>query len=148
MKNWNLKTKLAGLIGSLMLGTLLFTGFGAAAAEPPPEPAASQSEPAAPDQSLEDKRAKMREFREQVREKWNALSDAQKQEIYDLAETRMNADIGWLQKLADTGILDSGMVSERIGRMQERMKQLRDSGECPLSMGHPRHAHENPDSHS
>ena len=67
MKKSNLKTKLAGLIGSLMLGTLLFTGFGAAAAEPPPEPAASQSEPAAPDQSLEDKRAKMREFREQVR---------------------------------------------------------------------------------
>ena len=148
MKKSNLKTKLAGLIGSLMLGALLFTGFGTAAAEPPPEPAASQSEPAPPDLNRDEKRAKMREFREQVREKWNALSDEQKQEIYELAETRMNADIGLMQKLAEAGILDGDHVGERIGRMQERMKQIREAGECPLPMGHSRHAHENPDSHS
>ena len=147
MKKFHLKSKLAGLAGTLILSALLFTGIGAAAAEPAAEPPVSQSEPAAPDPNRDEKRAKIREFREQVQEKWDTLSEAQKQEIYDLAEARMNADIGLMQKLAEAGFLDGDHVSERIDRMQERMKQLREAGECPLSMGH-RHACENPDSHS
>lgn len=144
----SLKIKMAGLAGSLMLTAVLFSGFGVAAEKNIPEPPVSQGAPASSEEEPGARLARMREFREAIQEKWNALSDEQKQELYKLAEARMNADIQLLQGLADDGILEADKVAERTGQMREHMQQLRDSGLCPFPMGRPRHIHENPDSHS
>lgn len=148
MKKYTMKTKVAGLAGSLMLSAALLSGFGAAAEDRPPEPPVTQSEASASEAEPGARRAKMQEFRETVKEKWNGLTDEQKQEIYALAEARMNADIQLLQKFADNGVLDADKVSARIERMRERMQQLREADLCPLPIGRPGHMHENPDSHS
>ena len=142
------KTKIAAMIGSLMMSAMLFTGFGATAEDVSTEPPASQSETSVPEQGWNERQIKLRELREKAIEKWNSLDEEQKQKLYDLAEARMNAEIQWLRELANTGIFHADQVDIRIERMQEQMKQMRETGVCPFLMGRPGHAHENPDSHS
>ncbi len=123
---------MAGLAGSLMLTAVLFSGFGVAAEKNIPEPPVSQGLPPLRKKNQEPGWPGCGEFREAIQEKWNALSDEQKQELYKLAEARMNADIQLLQGLADDGILEADKVAERTGQMREHMQQLRDSGLCPF----------------
>lgn len=148
MKTNHAKTKIAAVAGSMMMTAMLFTGFGTAAEQVAPEPQASQSGSSVPEQGPNERQMKMQEFQEKAMEKWNSLNEEQKLKLYDLAESRMNADIQWLRELANTGMLDAERVEARIERMQEHMKQMRESGICPFFMGRPGHAHENPDSHS
>ena len=75
----SLKIKMAGLAGSLMLTAVLFSGFGVAAEKNIPEPPVSQGAPASSEEEPGARLARMREFREAIQEKWNALSDEQKQ---------------------------------------------------------------------
>ena len=67
MKKYTMKTKMAGLAGSLMLSVALLSGFGAAAEDRPPEPPVTQSEASASEAEPGARRAKMQEFRETVK---------------------------------------------------------------------------------
>lgn len=121
MKKW-----IAGAGGALMLAS-----FGAAlpaAAETAAQPAAQSAAESRPDRQTRLEAAK---------EKWAALNDQQKKEIYDLLETKIQDDAALAEKLASLGIGDSEKAAAMKKHWEERLAKWRESGEFP-DIGHPR----------
>lgn len=69
-------------------------------------------------------------------EKWNTLSEAQKDEIYNLLGNKTEAEIQAMQKLAEYGVLTKSDVEIFSSRMNNQLEKIKDSGDFPLFRQH------------
>lgn len=65
-------------------------------------------------------------------EKWKTLTDKQKAEVYALVEDEMKAEMKLMDKLVELGVMEKNDVAALKNRMQERLNQLKESGEFPF----------------
>jgi len=65
-------------------------------------------------------------------EKWQALTAKQKDEVYDLLEKDLQAEIKVMDKLAKLDILEKADVEIIKAHMLNRFKEVKASGELPL----------------
>ena len=134
MKKLSEKAWIAGLGGTLMLAVSgLCLPAAAETFQAPPQTAASES---AEQVGKEAGRAACREKIEHLREKWAALTDAQKAEVYALMEKQGQNGAALIDKLTELGLLDSDEAAKLKQQGQEHFNKLRDSGECPLMPPH------------
>lgn len=69
-------------------------------------------------------------------EKWSALTQEQKEEIYALMDSRAAADAALIDKLAELGVIDQADADRIKQHMQEGLAEIKESGDFP--MGHQR----------
>lgn len=65
-------------------------------------------------------------------EKWNALSQKQKDEVYVLLENELQAKGRLMDKLTDLGVMQKTDAEKIKTRMAEHLKKAKESGELPL----------------
>ncbi len=85
------------------------------------------------DQGQKDKKAAFDDAIKKASEKWDSLTDKQKNEIYALIENEMKAEIKLTDKLEELGLLGKEDGTLLKARMQERFTELKKSGEFPFS---------------
>ncbi|MDD3173794.1 MAG: DUF2680 domain-containing protein [Herbinix sp.] len=126
-----LKAKLRGFAIASMVGCLSLTPAYAFAAETNTE-SVTLSE-MDKNQNQNDKKAAFDEAMKKATEKWNALTDKQKAEVYSLIENEIKSEIKLMDKLVEFEIINKEDASSYKARMLERFKQLKDSGGFPLT---------------
>lgn len=77
-------------------------------------------------------REKNPEYYKAIMDKWNKLTDAQKQEIYKIMESRNQADAQLLDKMAELGVMDADAVKEMKAGIDKMYKEIKDKGEFPM----------------
>lgn len=65
-------------------------------------------------------------------EKWNTLSDKQKQEVYSLLENEIKDEGILMDKLVELGVFEKADVDMYKTRLNEKFNQLKQSGEFPF----------------
>ena len=75
------------------------------------------------------------EQRDAVLAKWNALTAAQKNEIYDLKEKASAIDSKIIDKYLEYGIVDQPTADNMKTMMNERNAQMRTDGQFPMIGG-------------
>ena len=133
MKKW-----IAGLTGA-MLVSLCGVGLTVPAAAE----AAETVESGEISVSREARRQEWREKQKAAGEKWDALTQEQKAEIYALMENRAAADGALLDKLAELGVIDGADAAQIKQHMQDGLAQLKESGEFPMGRRHKEPRREN-----
>lgn len=84
------------------------------------------------EKNQKEKKAAFEEAMKNANEKWDALTDKQKSEIYILLENDMNAEIELMDKLVEFGIIKKEDADKFKIHMMQRMKKIKESGEFPL----------------
>lgn len=87
-----------------------------------------------PEQKM-DREARMKERDAKIQEsqrKWSALTDAQKNEIYDLMDKQIDIKCQMLDKYAANGIIDKDAAEKMKARLVERKTSMRSSGKMPM----------------
>ena len=132
-----LKSKLFGLAIASMVGWLYMSPIDAQASE-------TNSESVTLSESSKDQRdTKPPQYEDSLQkaiDKWSTLTNRQKAEVYALLEKEMKAEIKLVNKLVDLGVLDESDANAITTRMQDKLAELKKSGEFPLSR--PRHNHD------
>jgi ribosomal protein S20 len=85
------------------------------------------------DKDQKDKKAAFEEAMKKATEKWNALNDKQKAEVYTLIENDMKSEIKLMDKLVEFGIINKNDGSAFKARLMEKFKKIKESGEFPLT---------------
>jgi hypothetical protein len=80
---------------------------------------------------MEAKKAEM----DAISEKWSALTDVQKEEIYSLKEKASGIDNQIIDKYLEWGLIDEETAAEMKAGLTERMTQMRENGRMPLLRG-------------
>lgn len=80
-----------------------------------------------------DKKAAFDEAMNKASEKWTALNEKQKAEVYALIEDEIKAEIRLMDKLLEFGIISKEDATTFKARMMERFKKVKESGEFPLA---------------
>lgn len=83
--------------------------------------------------SQKDNKKAMEEKMKEASQKWSALSDKQKQEVYSLLESELQARGKVLDKLADLGVIQKEEANFLKARMTESYNKAKTSGEFPLA---------------
>ena len=125
MKKW-----IAGLTGAVLI-SLCGTGLLLPAAAAPE--AAESGEIGV---NREMRRQDWMEKQKAAGEKWSALTQEQKEEIYALMDSRAAADAALIDKLAELGVIDQADADRIKQHMQEGLAEIKESGDFP--MGHQR----------
>lgn len=84
------------------------------------------------DRNQKDNRSSFDDTMRKANEKWNALSDSQKEQVYSLVENEMKAEMQLFDKMAELGVMEKNDVAAIKNHMQDRLNQLRASGEFPF----------------
>ncbi len=84
-------------------------------------------------QNQKDKIAAFEEAMKIATEKWNALTDTQRAEVYDLIEEEMKAEMKLIDKFVEFQILSKEDASAYKANMMSKFNQLKESGRFPLS---------------
>lgn len=87
-----------------------------------------------PEQKAE-REAKKKEWNAKIQEsqkKWSALTDAQKNEIYDLMEKQIDIKIQMIDKYTANGVIDKDTAEKMKARLLERKTNMRSSGKMPM----------------
>lgn len=84
------------------------------------------------DRNQKDNKLSFDETMKKANEKWNALSSSQKEQVYALVENEMNAEMQLFDKMAELGVMEQNDVAMIKNRMQDRLNQLKASGEFPF----------------
>ncbi|MBH1940270.1 30S ribosomal protein S20 [Mobilitalea sibirica] len=84
------------------------------------------------DQNNQDKKTAMKEKVQKAREKWNTLTDKQKDEVYLLMEKEMQSKLNLMDKLVKLGVMDKDEVDRLKVRMTEKFNHMKESGEFPF----------------
>jgi hypothetical protein len=79
-----------------------------------------------------DDRAAFEEKMKAAGEKWAALSEKQKKEVYSLLEAEMQSEFKLMDKLVNLGVMNQEDANAFKSHMQERLKKVKESGEFPL----------------
>lgn len=69
---------------------------------------------------------------QKANEKWNSLTDKQKNEIYALLESEMQVEINLLDKLVEFGVMEEADATMLKTYMMDKYTKLKESGEFPL----------------
>ncbi len=69
-------------------------------------------------------------------DKWNKLTDKQKQEVYTILKTKQKADMDLLNKLAEFGVLDKAQATAMQSGLQKLYDNMMEKGEFPLMRPH------------
>lgn len=85
--------------------------------------------------AMEEQRQLQMEQRDAALAKWNALTDAQKNEIYDLTEKASAIESQIIDKYLEYGIVDQTTADNIKTRMNERNAQMRTDGQFPMMGG-------------
>ena len=67
-----------------------------------------------------------------AREKWNALSDKQKNEVYGLLEQEVEVETKLFKKLVDFGVMEKEDADKSISYLKDCLKRLKESKEFPF----------------
>jgi len=68
-------------------------------------------------------------------EAWDALTDIEKEAVYQLQEDKINAQIAIIDEYLALGLIDADRASEMKTNLTERIADLRTDGEFPMMMG-------------
>ena len=85
--------------------------------------------------AMEEQHQLQLEQREAALAKWNALTDAQKNEIYALKEKASAIDSQIIDKYLEYGIVDQTTADNMKTMMNERNAQMRTDGQFPMMGG-------------
>lgn len=122
------KAKLLSIAVACMLGLGSISPIAVLAAEAKTDSATVSEK----DNNKKDNRSAFDEAMKKANEKWNALSSSQKDDVYALVENEMNAEIQLFDKLAELGVMEKNDVAVIKNHMQERLNQLKASGDFPF----------------
>lgn len=81
------------------------------------------------------KRAEFEKKMKEAKEKWNTLSQGQKDEVYALLENGMNEESKILDKLVELGIFAQADADILKAFKMEKYNALKESGEFPFFKG-------------
>jgi hypothetical protein len=84
------------------------------------------------DNDHQGKRAAFEEKMKIANEKWEALSDKQKKEVFALLENEIKAEIKLMDQLVTFDVLQKEDVEMYKAFMQNRFKQMKENEEFPL----------------
>lgn len=68
-------------------------------------------------------------------EKWDALTDIEKEAVYQLQEDKINAQIAIIDEYLALGLIDADRAAEMKTNLTERIADLRTDGEFPMMGG-------------
>ena len=74
---------------------------------------------------------------EQLEEKWQALDENEKNEVYELLQKRAEDEIQLLKRLGELELLDPNIGEGVIKKLQEEISRSREAGELPGIFRHP-----------
>jgi DNA-binding protein Fis len=84
-------------------------------------------------QNQNDKKAAFDDAMKKATDKWNALTDKQKAEVYALIEDEIKAEMRLMDKLVEFGIINKEDASAFKAHIMNKFNKLRESGQFPLS---------------
>ena len=82
-----------------------------------------------------DKKVEFDKKMKAAREKWNALSQTQKDEVYTLLENKIKESNKVLDKLVELKVLDQSDAENLKANQAARYQKMKESGEFPLLRG-------------
>lgn len=123
-----LKTKLCGFAIACMVGFLGISPISVLAAETDIGSITLSNR----DKDDENKSASKERWK-QAKEKWNSLSDKQKDEVYSLLEKEIKANIKVMEKLSNLGIIQKEDCEAIIAHVEEEFKDAKEDREFPYS---------------
>lgn len=94
--------------------------------------AETTTESAIKEQKSAEQKGKKADVMKEAEEKWNALTNKQKQEVYSLIKDQIKAEIKVMSKLVKLGVISQENADEFKAHMMERFDQLIESGEFPF----------------
>lgn len=115
---------------TLVLGTILSTPVTTYASE-----VTTNQEKGKPS---DEEMKKMKEKMEAAAKKWDALTDAQKKEVYTLMDSQQKIMNQLLDKYVELGIMDKTEVAEMKKNMSEGFEKMKESGQFPMQHGEKR----------
>ncbi|NDL68409.1 DUF2680 domain-containing protein [Anaerotalea alkaliphila] len=118
---------IAGICALALVATV---GAGVASAA-----SADSTTEAAIESSIENTREARRAAQEAAQEKWDALTDAQKEEIYALKEEAADSEGKIADKYLEWGLIDEETATQMKERLTERVQDLREDGRMPMLGG-------------
>ena len=124
-----LKSKLCGFAIASMIGCVSISPMTVLAAETNSESVTLSEN----NKNQKDNKSAFEEIMKDANEKWNSLTNKQKAEVYSLLENEMKAEIKLMDKLVDLGVMKKEDVANFKTHMQERLDELKKTGEFPLS---------------
>ena len=69
-------------------------------------------------------------------DKWNKLSDAQKQEVYAILKNKQKADMEVLDKLASLGVIEKTEATVMKAGLEKIYKNMIEKGQFPIMKPH------------
>jgi len=78
------------------------------------------------------RRGEFDEKMKKAREKWDALSDKQKNEVYSLLEQEVEVETKLFKKLVDFGVMDKADAEKSVSYLNECLKRLKESKAFPF----------------
>jgi len=67
--------------------------------------------------------------------KWDALTDIEKEAVYQLQEDKINSEIAIIDEYLSLGLIDADKASEMKSNLTEKLADLRTDGEFPMMGG-------------
>lgn len=75
---------------------------------------------------------------QQLQEKWDALTDRQRNAVYKLFAQKGKAEIALMDEYATLGLIGEDEAEEYAARVENWMEALKESGKLPPIFGHTR----------
>lgn len=79
-----------------------------------------------------DRKAAFEDSMQKANEKWNALTDQQRAEVYTLIEDEMKAEMRLMDKLAEFDIISKADATKIKGYLMSRFSEVKKSGQFPF----------------
>jgi septal ring factor EnvC (AmiA/AmiB activator) len=107
--------------------------FGQTPPEMPELTEEQQAEMEARRAEMDAQRAEMESERTAQQEAWNALTDAQKEEIYALQDQSIDTEIATIDKYLSFGLLSEDAAAEMKASLEEKKAAIRENGMLPFA---------------
>ncbi|ABX40659.1 hypothetical protein [Lachnoclostridium phytofermentans] len=82
-----------------------------------------------------DKKAEFNKKMKAARERWNSLSQTQKDEVYSLLENKMKENNKVLDKLVELKVLEQSDVDNLKANQATKFQKIKENGEFPMLRG-------------
>ncbi|WP_029502278.1 hypothetical protein [Lachnoclostridium phytofermentans] len=128
------KAKLSSFAIAGVIGLASFNPITTLAAETKTE-STTQTEINTDGSETKDKKAEFDKKMKAARERWNSLSQTQKDEVYTLLENEINEHNKLLDRLVELKLLDRSDVDNYKANHATKYQKIKESGEYPLFKG-------------
>ncbi|MCL1919292.1 MAG: DUF4407 domain-containing protein [Peptococcaceae bacterium] len=78
---------------------------------------------------IETHKTNMEAQKANLEEKWNALSEAQKEELYGLHDNTIDSHMAAIDKYLDLGLIDAAIAQDMKDKLTEAKNSMRENGE-------------------